>query len=73
MVNNILKPFLLGRGVDIPMIFIEVGSLAGMVLHGILGLFVGAVVMAIGYQTYQLWIGDKEADFVKAQPVEAKT
>lgn len=60
-VDNILKPIFLARGVDIPMIIIIVGSLGGLVLHGILGLFVGAVVMAIGYQTYLLWI-EPEAD-----------
>jgi predicted PurR-regulated permease PerM len=59
-VNISLKPIFLGRGVDVPLLIIFVGSLGGLVLHGILGLFLGAVVLAIGYQTYMLWIDNNE-------------
>jgi predicted PurR-regulated permease PerM len=55
-IDNVLKPIFLGRGLNVPMIIILIGSLGGLVLHGILGLFVGAVVLAIGYQTYMLWL-----------------
>lgn len=56
VVDNVLKPIFLGRGLQVPMLIILIGSLGGMVLHGIVGLFVGAVVLAIGYQTYNLWL-----------------
>jgi len=46
----------LGRGVDIPMLVILIGAIGGMVLSGIVGLFVGAVVLAIGYKLFLVWL-----------------
>ncbi|MCS5422466.1 MULTISPECIES: AI-2E family transporter [Psychrilyobacter] len=50
ILDNVLKPFILGRGVDIPMLVILLGSLGGMVTYGIIGLFVGPVILALGYK-----------------------
>ena len=58
--DNFLKPLFLGRGLKIPMIVILIGSIGGMLMHGIVGLFVGAVVLAIGYETYRLWLHQDE-------------
>ena len=71
LLDNILKPIFLGRGLTVPMILILIGSLGGLMLHGLLGLFVGAVVMAIGFQTYRLWLdmdglGDKSPESTKS-------
>ena len=60
MVDNVLKPLLLGRGVDAPMPVILLGALGGMVSGGIVGLFVGAVVMAIGYQVFMDWVAEAD-------------
>ncbi|MGI9321559.1 MAG: AI-2E family transporter, partial [Thiogranum sp.] len=54
-----LKPMLLGRGVELPMLVILLGAIGGMVLAGIIGLFVGAVFLAILYQVYMLWLGEE--------------
>ena len=54
--DNFLKPLMLGRGVDAPMPVILLGALGGMVAAGILGLFVGAVVLALGYQIFMSWV-----------------
>jgi predicted PurR-regulated permease PerM len=48
-----LKPLLLGRGVDVPMLAVLLGAIGGMILSGIIGLFVGAVVLAITYKVFQ--------------------
>jgi len=57
-----LKPMLLGRGVDAPMIVILLGAIGGMLLSGIIGLFLGAVVLALGYKLLQAWLdSDGEA------------
>ncbi len=48
--DAVLKPMLLGRGVDVPMLVILLGAIGGMMLSGIIGLFVGAVVLALFYQ-----------------------
>ena len=51
-----LKPMLLGRGVDIPMLVILIGALGGMVVSGIMGLFVGAVILALIYRLFIAWL-----------------
>ena len=51
-----LKPLLLGRGVNIPMLVILIGALGGMVVSGIMGLFVGAVVLALIYRLFIAWL-----------------
>ncbi len=56
--DNFLKPLLMGRGIDIPMLVILIGALGGMMLSGIIGLFVGAVVVAITYNLFMAWIGE---------------
>lgn len=57
-VDNVLKPLLLGRGVDAPMPVILLGALGGMATAGILGMFVGAVLLALGYQIFMGWVDD---------------
>jgi predicted PurR-regulated permease PerM len=56
MADNVLKPLLLGRGVDAPMPVILLGALGGMAGAGIRGLFVGAVLLALGYQIFMGWV-----------------
>jgi predicted PurR-regulated permease PerM len=58
LVDNVLKPLLLGRGVDVPMPVVLIGALGGMVTSGILGLFIGPVVLAVGYQLFWQWVQD---------------
>lgn len=54
--DQILKPILLGRGVEAPMPVILIGALGGMVVSGIVGLFTGAVVLTVGYVLLMEWI-----------------
>jgi predicted PurR-regulated permease PerM len=56
MADNVLKPLMLGRGVDAPMPVILLGALGGMATAGILGLFVGATLLALGYQLFVAWV-----------------
>jgi len=56
-----LKPMLLGRGLDIPMPVILIGAIGGMLRAGIVGLFVGAVVLATGYMMFTAWLQEPEA------------
>jgi len=58
-----LKPLFLGRGVEVPMPVILIGALGGMMMSGIVGLFVGAVVLALGYQLTVAWLkGDTQEE-----------
>ena len=54
--DNVLKPLLLGRGVDAPMPVILLGALGGLASAGILGMFVGATLLALGYQIFMWWV-----------------
>ena len=54
--DNILKPLLLGRGVDAPMTVILIGALGGMATSGILGMFLGATLLAVGYKIFMSWV-----------------
>ena len=56
--DGILKPILMGRGVDIPMLVVLIGAVGGMILMGMIGLFVGAVIFALAYKLFMLWIED---------------
>ncbi len=60
--DNILKPMLLGRGVDIPMLVILLGAIGGMILSGILGLFIGAVGLALAYKLFMVWMEEEVND-----------
>ena len=52
MADKVLKPLMLGRGVDAPMPVILLGALGGMATSGILGMFAGATLLALGYQIF---------------------
>lgn len=54
--DTLLKPLLLGRGVDVPMLVILIGAIGGMIFSGIIGLFTGAVVLALGYKLFVAWL-----------------
>lgn len=54
--DNVLKPLLLGRGVETPMLVIFVGAIGGFILSGIVGLFVGAVIVVLAYELFQAWL-----------------
>jgi predicted PurR-regulated permease PerM len=60
MADNILKPLMLGRGVDAPMPVILLGAIGGMASGGILGMFVGATILALGYQIFMRWVSGDE-------------
>ena len=61
MSDSFLKPILLGKGLDTPMLVILIGALGGMMTMGMLGLFIGPVILAIGYQLYNAWVSESQA------------
>jgi len=58
MSDSFLKPLLLGRGMDTPTLVILLGAIGGMMLFGILGLFVGAILLALGYELFMAWLAE---------------
>jgi len=58
--DNVLKPLLMGRGVDAPMLVIFIGAIGGFISFGFLGLFFGAVVLVIAYDLLVVWLGEEK-------------
>jgi len=56
LMDNILKPLLLGRGVPVPVAVVFLGAIGGFLAMGIVGLFVGAIVMSVGYRLFLAWL-----------------
>ncbi|QPB21261.1 AI-2E family transporter [Rhizobium sp. 007] len=57
--DNILKPLMLGRGLDVPMPVILVGVIGGMIADGLLGIFVGPVLLAVGFVLLMEWMHER--------------
>jgi predicted PurR-regulated permease PerM len=70
--DGILKPLFLGRGVEVPMLVILLGAIGGMIMSGIVGLFIGAIVLAIGYQILMAWMETDELNNPRQSAVEAE-
>jgi predicted PurR-regulated permease PerM len=58
--DNFLKPFLLGRGAPVPMLVVFLGAIGGFIARGFIGLFLGAVILSLGYELFQIWASEKE-------------
>jgi predicted PurR-regulated permease PerM len=58
--DNILKPILIRRGADLPMLLIFAGVIGGLIAFGIIGLFVGPVVLAVTYTLLEQWVKDQD-------------
>jgi predicted PurR-regulated permease PerM len=54
--DNVLKPLLLGRGVQVPMVVVFIGAIGGFINTGIIGLFLGAVIFTLGYGLFMAWL-----------------
>ena len=58
--DNVLKPLVMGRGLTTPMIVIFIGLLGGTFAHGIVGLFIGPIILAVGWQLMMAWIREDQ-------------
>ena len=61
LIDNVLKPILMARGLPVPMLVILIGVLGGTLAHGILGLFVGPVILSLGYELVRAWVNEDSA------------
>jgi predicted PurR-regulated permease PerM len=59
--DNVLKPLMLGRGLEVPMPVILIGVIGGMIADGLLGLFIGPVLLAIAYVLFTDWFQQQQA------------
>ena len=56
VLDNVLKPILMGKGAPVPMLVIFLGAIGGFIFSGFIGLFTGAVILSLGYQLFEIWI-----------------
>jgi predicted PurR-regulated permease PerM len=59
--DNVLRPFLIRKGANLPMLLIFAGVIGGLIAFGIVGLFVGPVVLAVSYTLLKDWMGERDA------------
>jgi len=57
LMDNVLKPLLLGRGVAVPIVVVFLGAIGGFVAMGLIGLFIGAIILSVGYKLFLAWLG----------------
>ncbi|HEY5748772.1 MAG TPA: AI-2E family transporter [Chryseolinea sp.] len=60
--DNILKPILLGRGAPVPLLVVFLGAIGGFIAVGFLGLFLGAVILSLGYKLYESWMAEDSSE-----------
>jgi predicted PurR-regulated permease PerM len=60
LIDNVLKPILMGQGLPVPIVIILLGVIGGTLAHGILGLFVCPVILILGYELVKAWINEDE-------------
>ena len=58
LLDNVLKPLLLGRGVPVPIVVVFLGAIGGFLAMGIIGLFVGPIVLSVGYKLFLAWLDE---------------
>jgi len=61
LLDNILKPLIMGKGSDVPMLVIFLGAIGGFMAFGFIGLFLGSIILSLAYKLYVTWIS-VEAD-----------
>jgi len=69
VLDNILRPMLIKRGADLPLLLIFAGVIGGLISFGIIGLFMGPVILAVTYRLLESWVSDVDS----APPVGAAT
>jgi predicted PurR-regulated permease PerM len=57
--DNVLRPILIKRGADLPLLLIFAGVIGGLIAFGLVGIFVGPVVLAVGYMLLEAWVNEE--------------
>ena len=58
LMDNVLKPLLLGRGLPVPILVVFLGAMGGFIAMGIIGLFVGPIILSVGYKLFLAWLDE---------------
>ncbi len=61
LLDNVIRPILIRRGADLPLLLIMGGVIGGLIGFGLVGLFIGPVVLAVAYTQLRAWIAEQDA------------
>ena len=56
LIDNLLKPLLMRSSVDVPTVIILIGVIGGLLAYGLIGVFLGPVIIALGYELFRAWV-----------------
>jgi predicted PurR-regulated permease PerM len=62
ILDNVLKPLVMGRGLTTPTLVIFIGVIGGTLAHGIVGLFIGPIILSLAWELAVAWINTDRAD-----------
>jgi predicted PurR-regulated permease PerM len=62
VIDNIMRPILIRKGADLPLVLIFAGVIGGLIAFGVVGLFIGPVILAVTYTLLQSWVAGGEAE-----------
>lgn len=71
LIDNFIRPVLIRKGADLPLVLIFAGVIGGLVTFGIIGLFIGPVMLAVIYTLLQAWINEKDPDKPESLPADS--
>lgn len=57
--DNVIRPILIRMGADLPMIVVLSGVIGGLIAFGMIGVFIGPVVLAVSYRLFAAWVNEK--------------
>lgn len=60
LIDNVLKPMIMGKGAAVPMLVIFLGAIGGFMAFGFIGLFLGAILLSLAYKLYLTWVSLEE-------------
>lgn len=61
LIDNVLKPIMLGKGAPVPMLVVFLGAIGGFIFTGFTGLFTGAIVLSLAYKLFDEWLEESPA------------
>jgi predicted PurR-regulated permease PerM len=66
--DNFIRPILIKKGADLPLLLIFAGVIGGLIAFGVVGLFIGPVLLAVTYTLLEAWVAQQGAEEVDSKP-----
>jgi predicted PurR-regulated permease PerM len=61
-IDNVIRPILIKKGADLPLIMIFAGVIGGLIAFGVIGLFIGPVLLAVTYTLLKAWVNESDQE-----------